>query len=88
MVDAEPEVNPAYIGAWGVSYGGSHVLHLAAFDKRIKAVVATIPAVNGRENLKEAIGEEALNQFSAFLTADRSTRYTTGQDSVMPCCVQ
>ena len=59
-------------------------MHLAAFDKRIKAVVATIPAVNGWETLKEAIGEEALQQFSAFLTADRSARYSTGQDSAMP----
>ena len=30
----QPDVNPERIGAWGTSYSGGHVLHLAAFDRR------------------------------------------------------
>jgi dienelactone hydrolase len=40
------EVDPNRIGGWGVSLGGGHMLHLAAFDRRLKAIVATATAVN------------------------------------------
>jgi len=40
----QPEVDAARIGVWGTSYSDGHVLQLAAFDKRVKAVVAQVPA--------------------------------------------
>lgn len=36
----QPEVDPDRIGLWGTPYSASHVLHLSAFDRRAKAVVA------------------------------------------------
>ena len=41
----QSEVDPDRIGLWGFSYSGGHVLHLAAFDRRVKAIVAQMPAV-------------------------------------------
>ena len=51
-----PEVDRDRIGAWGVSLGGGHVMHLAAFDRRIKAVAAMIPAINQFENFRGTMG--------------------------------
>jgi hypothetical protein len=39
----QPEVDPDRIGIWGTSYSGGHVLHLSAFDPRIKAAVPRFP---------------------------------------------
>jgi fermentation-respiration switch protein FrsA (DUF1100 family) len=42
----QPEVDADRIGLWGTSYSGGHVLEVAATDRRVKAVVAQVPAVN------------------------------------------
>lgn len=39
---AEQGVDPARVGLWGSSYGGGHVLSVAALDSRVKTVVAQI----------------------------------------------
>jgi uncharacterized protein len=41
---SEPSVDPDRLALWGSSFGGSHVVHVAAHDKRIKAVVTQVPA--------------------------------------------
>jgi len=35
-IQLQSEVEPDHIGLWGFSYSGGHVLHLAAFDRRVK----------------------------------------------------
>jgi fermentation-respiration switch protein FrsA (DUF1100 family) len=47
-VASQPEVDADRIGIWGTSYSGGHVLLLAAEDRRVKAVVAHVPAVGIR----------------------------------------
>jgi uncharacterized protein len=46
-IQQQPQIDPERIGAWGSSYSGGHVLHLSAFDRRIKCVVAQVPVVSG-----------------------------------------
>jgi fermentation-respiration switch protein FrsA (DUF1100 family) len=79
----QPEVDATKIGAWGVSVGGGHVMFLSAFDKRIKAVVAMIPAINQWENFLTAMPKDAFFGFLGMLTADRQARYTSGQVNYM-----
>ena len=79
----QPEVDATRIGAWGVSLGGGHVMFLSAFDKRIKAVVAMIPAINQWENFLTAMPREAFVGFLGMVTADRQARYTSGQVNYM-----
>lgn len=74
----QPEVDPNRIGGWGISYGGAHMMYLAAYDKRIKAVVATVPSMNNWEAFLHNMGSEGLAQFLGFLTQDRIARYKTG----------
>jgi len=45
---AQPEVDASRLGLWGTSYGGGHVLFVAAYDSRVKAVVAQVAAFDSR----------------------------------------
>lgn len=80
----QPEIDPERIGAWGVSLGGGHVMFLAAFDKRIQAVVAMIPAINQWENFMTAMPREAFFGFLGTLAQDREARYDSGQVNYLP----
>ena len=66
-----PEVDASRIGVWGSSYSGAHVLHLAAFDKRIKAAVSQVPLVSGWQNAQRLIRADVFAQFIELLAQDR-----------------
>lgn len=74
----QPEVDPDRIGGWGVSLGGAHMLHLATFERRLKAVVATATAVWMEPTAEKQMGKEAFQAFLAQLGQDRVQRYKTG----------
>jgi pimeloyl-ACP methyl ester carboxylesterase len=42
-----PGADPARLAIWGSSYGGGHVLSMAAEDRQIAAAVAQVPFVDG-----------------------------------------
>jgi uncharacterized protein len=42
-----PGADPTRVAIWGSSYGGGHVLRVAAGDRRIAAAVAQVPFVDG-----------------------------------------
>ena len=74
----QPEVDPNRIGGWGVSLGGGHMLYLAAFERRLKAVVATATAVWMEPTAEKQMGKEAFQGFLAQLGQDHVQRYKTG----------
>jgi fermentation-respiration switch protein FrsA (DUF1100 family) len=82
-ISDQPEVDADRIGAWGVSLGGAHVIYLAAYDKRIKAVAATVPSMSTVDTILATMGPETLTQFFGFLTQDRVARYKTGAVNYM-----
>ena len=43
----EPGVDPDRIGLWGTSFGGGHVVYVAALDKRVKCIVSQVPSMDG-----------------------------------------
>jgi outer membrane protein assembly factor BamB/dienelactone hydrolase len=47
-VQGENQCDTSRIGLWGSSYSGGHVVHVAARDRRVKAVVAQVPALDSR----------------------------------------
>ena len=73
-----PEVDADRIGVWGTSYSGGHVLHLAAFDRRIKAVVAQVPTVDPVKQLVYRSGRDGLERMMGMLAADRVQRFDGG----------
>ena len=80
----QPEIDPERLGAWGVSLGGGHVMFLAAFDKRIKAVVSMIPAINQWENFLASMPREGFFGFLGTLTQDREARYGSDRVTYLP----
>jgi len=81
---SQKEVDPSRIGVWGTSYSGAHVLQLAAFDRRVKAVVSQVPLVNGFANARRLNRADNLPLVQAFLANDRVQRYATGQINYIP----
>jgi len=47
FLSGEPGVDPDRIGLWGTSFGGGHVVYVAALDKRVKCIVSQVPAMDG-----------------------------------------
>ncbi|MCP3987416.1 MAG: alpha/beta hydrolase [bacterium] len=80
----QPEIDAERIGAWGSSYSGGHVLHLAAFDRRIKAAVAQVPALGIWRQTVRTAGLEGLRALLGLLTMDRVARYPDGEVNRIP----
>lgn len=74
----QPEVDAGRIGIWGTSYSGGHVLHVGAFDTRVRAVVAQVPAICTWRQLLTMVGREGLKALLELVGTDRLTRFTTG----------
>jgi hypothetical protein len=79
-----PEVDAGRIGIWGTSYSGGHALHLAAFDRRVRAAVAQVPAVRVWPMLLAREGRAALEAMQALLASDRTERFRTGKVNELP----
>jgi fermentation-respiration switch protein FrsA (DUF1100 family) len=81
-VSDQPEVDPQRIGIWGTSYGGGIVVYTASFDRRIKAVVAQVPATIGTE-FRRALDPKGWDARDAFYLRDRVERCRTGAVNYM-----
>ncbi|BAZ23271.1 hypothetical protein NIES4073_41590 [Kalymmatonema gypsitolerans NIES-4073] len=80
----QSEVDPERIGLWGFSYSGGHALHLAAFDPRVKAIVAQMPTVNAFLNSRRLVSPLELHELTKLLSQDRIKRYQTSEVSYLP----
>jgi fermentation-respiration switch protein FrsA (DUF1100 family) len=80
----QPMVDGNRIGIWGSSYSGGHVLHVAAFDRRVKCVVSQVPLVNAMDNFRRLVRADAFPATQAWLAADRTEQYTTGNVNYAP----
>ena len=76
-VSDQPQVNSQRIGIWGASYGGALVLHVAKYDRRVKAVVSEVPAASSPEQ-RRAANPQAWDDMTRLLLEDRIARYKTG----------
>jgi uncharacterized protein len=70
------------IGIWGSSYSGGHVLQVAAFDRRVKCVVAQVPDISGSFDLRLAVRPDLLPGLFAAFEEDRQRRYN-GESATM-----
>jgi dienelactone hydrolase len=48
FIVGEQNVDTEQIGLWGTSYGGGHVLYVAAHDERVKCIVSQVPSMDSR----------------------------------------
>ena len=72
-----PEVDSERIGIWGTSLSGGIVLYAATFDKRVKAVVAQVPAIFNPV-IRFERNPDAWHNDSKTISHDRVERLRTG----------
>lgn len=65
-----PEVDENRIGIWGTSYAGGHAIALGATDRRLKAVVAQVPTIDGYATGLRRVAPEAVAALEARFAAD------------------
>lgn len=75
FLSEQPEVDANRIGIWGISAGGGHAVHLAAFDKRIKAAAAVVPLGMHFDAILPLMGEQGMAMTRGFLARDRAGRF-------------
>jgi uncharacterized protein len=80
----QPMVDANRIGIWGSSYSGGHVLHLAAFDRRVKCAVSQVPLTSAMDNFRRLVRADFFGGTQAWLAADRAEQYTTGKINYLP----
>ena len=74
----QPEVDPERIGGWGISIGGSHMIYLATFDRRLRAVAAIAAGYTGAAAYSRGLGGEMFKGILANNAADRFNRFAAG----------
>lgn len=80
----QPEVDPTRLAVWGTSLSGAHVLHVAAFDKRVKAVVSQVPTVDIHANLRHLQPPPVVADWFAAGARARQHLMETGEHLMMP----
>jgi len=78
------EVDPDAIGIWGTSYAGGHVLTVAAFDKRVRCVVAQCPTISGWDNTQMRFSKEQWADMTAAFNQDRLKRFQGEPPAMVP----
>lgn len=69
-LQARPEVDENRIGIWGTSFAGGHAIVLGATDRRLKAVVAQAPTIDGHATGLRRVPPEAVADLEARFAAD------------------
>lgn len=83
-VSLQKEVDPQRIGIWGTSLSGGHVIHLASYDRRVKAVVAQVPVPDLWEAYYQTRKPEDLAKRSAWFAQNRIDEYTKNTVNYFP----
>src|SRR5260370_13516050 len=52
----QPEIDADRLGVWGSSFSGGHVLHVAAYDPRVKAGASQVGAMDVHQSPPAAAG--------------------------------
>jgi uncharacterized protein len=71
-LESHPAVDADRIGLWGTSYAGGHPLVLGATDRRLRAVVAQVPTISGRQQSLRRVAPDRVAALEAsFIDDDR-----------------
>ena len=70
----QPEVDPDRIGGWGISMGGQHMLFLATWEPRFKAIVATSTGISNPTKEAPLSPEAAKAKYDQMAMAAKTER--------------
>src|SRR6266702_8572593 len=80
----QPEIDADRLGVWGTSFGGGTVLHVAAYDPRVKAVVSQVGAMDLYLIARGALGAEQLAALEQMTVQERVRHATEGGEKYIP----
>jgi dienelactone hydrolase len=68
FLQGEPGIDRLHIGVWGADMAGGHVMVIAGLDPRVKAVVAQVPIIEGKNaERKLSVPKPAMQQVEVKL---------------------
>jgi hypothetical protein len=70
FLEERPTVDADRIGLWGTSYAGGHAIVLGATDRRLRAVVAQVPTINGYPQSLRRVAPDHVTALEAAFTDD------------------
>ena len=74
FLSRQPEVDADRIGGWGISMGGGHMLFLATWEPRFKAVVAVSTGISPQTKEDPPSSGQAKVRYDGLLAASRAER--------------
>jgi len=77
-----PDVDPDRLALHGTSFAGGHVLRIASYDRRVKAVVAQVPAIGLWRYLRRT-ARPVREAFLASALTDRLDFARTGKTRML-----
>jgi fermentation-respiration switch protein FrsA (DUF1100 family) len=79
-----PEIDADRLGVWGSSFSGGHVLQVAAYDTRVKAVVSQVGAMDVGPTVREQIGAEQFVALQQMTVQERIRHAEEGGEVYIP----
>jgi uncharacterized protein len=79
-----PEVDEERVGLWGTSYSGGHAIVLGATDRRLKAIVAQVPTIDGHAAGLRRVAPGAVAELEARLAADERAQLRGEHPAMQP----
>ncbi len=80
----QPEVDRDRLGVWGTSFSGGHVIHVAAHDPRVKAVVSQVGAMDPGQTVRDQTSPEQFAALEQLLIKERIRHATDGGEVYIP----
>ncbi|WP_219215981.1 alpha/beta hydrolase [Variovorax boronicumulans] len=71
----QPEIDANRVAVWGISYAGGHAIIVGATDPRVKAIISTVPVVEGYETMQRCHGERRFADLLKLVAEDRESRF-------------
>jgi dienelactone hydrolase len=84
FLQGEPGVDRLHIGVWGADMGGGHAIVIAGLDPRVKAVVAQVPIIEGKNaERKLSLPKPAMRQVEVKLARTGEAPATPAASAAM-----
>jgi uncharacterized protein len=80
----QPQVDADRLGIWGTSFGGGTVLHVAAYDPRVKVVVSQVGAMDLYAITRAGITAERFAAMEQMVVQERVRHATEGGEVYIP----
>jgi fermentation-respiration switch protein FrsA (DUF1100 family) len=80
----QPEIDTDRLGVWGSSFSGGHVLHVAAYDPRVKAVVSQVGAMDVLQIIRATASPEQLAALEQMTVHERIRKVIEGGEFFIP----